>query len=107
MLDEVGAYTSEELAAAADSITRNARPIRTGSAKCRQDLCVRYGRGGTYPKFQFDSKRRPYSEMKAIVVALPDEQGWDRIQWFLNPHAKLHGHSPLEVWGTDRRKRSR
>ncbi len=40
--------------------------------------------------------------MRDIVSALsPDELGWDRLQWFLEPHQRLTGRTPLEVWAED------
>jgi hypothetical protein len=65
---------------------------------------VRFGQAWHYPKFQFDPDLRPYPEIKTILSALPDDQGWDRIQWFLERHEKLQGCTPLEVWTTDRNK---
>jgi hypothetical protein len=43
--------------------------------------------------------------MKSVLAALtPDQQGWDRLQWFLEPHESLRGRTPIEVWKTDRNK---
>jgi len=66
---------------------------------------VRWGREWRYPKFQFDSGRQLYPEMKSVLSALsPDQQGWDRLQWFLHPHERLNGRTPLQVWKSDRQK---
>lgn len=104
MLDQTGSYSSEELAAGAASTTTNASQYAADQRKADKIFGVRFGQAWRYPKFQFDSKRRPYREMKAIIAALPDDQGWDRIQWFLAPHEKLKGRTPLQVWKTDRKK---
>lgn len=104
MLDQTGSYSSEELAAGAASTTTNASQFAADQRKADKIFGVRFGQAWHYPKFQFDSKRRPHPEMKAILSALPDDQGWDRVQWFLEPHEKLKGRTPLQVWKTDRKK---
>jgi hypothetical protein len=105
MLDAVGSFTSEELAAAANSITSNASQFAADQRNAGKLFGVRFGSAWHYPKFQFDSKRNTIPEMKDVLTALsPDEQGWDRLQWFLTPHEKLKGRTPLQVWKTDRQK---
>jgi hypothetical protein len=67
---------------------------------------VRFGREWHYPAFQFDRTQKPieiFDEVKPLLAALsPDERGWDRLQWFLQPHEALNGLTPLEVWRKDR-----
>ncbi|MEJ0034891.1 MAG: hypothetical protein WDO68_02185 [Gammaproteobacteria bacterium] len=105
MLDKVGSYSSEEIAAGAESTTSNASQYAADQRNAGKIFGVRFGQTWHYPKFQFDSRRRPYAEMRDIVTALsPDDLGWDRIQWFLEPHKMLHGKTPLQVWSTDRKK---
>lgn len=104
MLEQVGSYSSEELAAAATSMGTNASQYAADQRKAGTIIGVRFGQTWHHPQFQFDSERRPHPEMKAIIAALPDDQGWDRVQWFLEPHEKLEGRTPLEVWKTDRKK---
>jgi hypothetical protein len=105
MLDKVGSYSSEELASALDSTTSNASQCAADQRNAGKVFGVRYGQKWHSPEFQFDATRKPYKEMKAVLEALsPDARGWDRLQWFLEPHEKLSGHTPLEVWETDRRK---
>lgn len=104
MLDQIGSYSSEELAAGAASTTTNASQYAADQRKAEKIFGVRFGQAWHYPKFQFDSQRRPYPEMRAVLAALPDDQGWDRVQWFLEPHEKLKGRTPLQVWKTDRQK---
>lgn len=105
MLEKVGSYTSEDLAAAADSITSNPSQFAADQRSTGRLFGVRFGQAWHYPKFQFDSKRNIIPEMKDVLTALsPDEQGWDRLQWFLEPHEKLKGRTPLEVWKTDRKR---
>jgi hypothetical protein len=105
MLDKIGSYSSEEIAAGAESTTSNASQYAADQRNAGKIFGVRFGQTWHYPKFQFDSKRRPYAEMRDVVTALsPDDQGWDRIQWFLEPHKMLHGKTPLQVWNTDRKK---
>jgi hypothetical protein len=104
MLNQVGSYSSEELATGAESTTTNASQYAADQREAGKIFGVRFGQAWHYPKFQFDPKRRPYPEMKAIIAALPDDQGWDRVQWFLEPHERLRGKTPLQVWKTDRKK---
>ena len=105
MLHEAGSYSSEELAAAAQSTTTNPSQFAADLRKTGELFGVRFGREWRYPKFQFDSARHIIPDMKLVLKALsPDEQGWDRLQWFLEPHEALAGHAPLKVWKKDRRK---
>ncbi len=105
MLDTVGSYTSEDLAAAAASITSNPSQFAADQRSTGRLFGVRFGQAWHYPKFQFDSKRNTIPEMKDVLTALsPDPQGWDRLQWFLEPHERLKGRTPLEVWKADRKK---
>ncbi len=105
MLATVGSYGSEDLASAWGSTTSNASQLAADQRKAGKVFGVRVGREWRYPKFQFDDARKPFAEMKAIVAALsPDERGWDRLQWFLEPHESLHDKTPLEVWPQDRSK---
>jgi hypothetical protein len=105
MLDKVGALTSEELAASSDSTSPNASQYALDQRKKGRIFGVRFGQKLLYPKFQFDTKRRILPEMKEILRALsPDEKGWDRLQWFLEPHEALKGKTPLEVWPSNRKK---
>ncbi len=105
MLERVGSYNSEDLAAAAASITTNPSQFAADQRSAGKLFGVRFGQAWRYPRFQFDSKRNAFPEMKDVLTALSrDEQGWDRLQWFLEPHEKLRGRTPLEVWNTDRTK---
>jgi hypothetical protein len=62
-------------------------------------LGVHDGRSWRYPRFQFDSHGVPFPEMSEVLAALiGDEHGWDRLQWFLEPHSELGGVTPLECW---------
>ncbi len=105
MLDKVGSYSSEDLATAAGSTTSNASQFAADQRATGAIFGVRFGREWRYPKFQFDSKLQAFSEMKLVLQALsPDEQGWDRLQWFLGPHETLQGRTPLDVWTKNREK---
>lgn len=105
MLQKVGSYLSEDLATAASSTTSNASQLAADQRKPGKVFGVRFGQAWHYPKFQFDSNRQVIPEMRKVLEALsPDEQGWDRLQWFLEPHEKLKGLTPVEVWKTDRNK---
>lgn len=105
MLDAVGSFTSEELATAASSMTRKASQFAADQRKAGKLFGVRFGAAWHYPRFQFDSKRNGAAETKEVLAALsPDEQGWNRLQWFLEPHEKLKGRTPLDAWRTDRMK---
>jgi hypothetical protein len=105
MLDTVGTLTSEELAASGDSMSPNASQYALDQRKKGRIFGVRFGQKLLYPKFQFDTKRRILPEMKEVLAALsPDEKGWDRLQWFLEPHEALKGKSPLEVWPSHKKK---
>jgi hypothetical protein len=105
MLDTVGSFSSEDLAAAAKSMTSNPSQFAADQRGTGEIFGVRFGREWRYPKFQFDAKRHALPEMKTVLRALsPDEQGWDRLQWFLEAHEILRGRTPLEVWKTHRQK---
>jgi hypothetical protein len=105
MLKSVGSFSSEDLAAAAESMTSNPSQFAADQRGTGELFGVRFGREWRYPKFQFDPKRHTLPEMKSVLKALsPDDQGWDRLQWFLEPHEVLRGRTPLEVWKTNRQK---
>ena len=100
-----GTYNSEELATAAESVTTNASQLAADQRNSGRIFGVRLGREWHYPKFQFDAELRAFAELKPILTALtPDVQGWDRLQWFLQPHETLSGRTPLQMWNIDRRK---
>lgn len=41
--------------------------------------------------------------MRDVLTALvPDNRGWDRLRWFLEPNSVLNGRIPMEVWSEDR-----
>jgi hypothetical protein len=105
MLGKVGWYSSEDLAAAAESTTNNPSQFAADQRSTGELFGVPFGKEWCYPKFQFDSRRHTIPEMKPVLEALsPDEQGWDLLQWFLEPHETLRGRTPLEVWKTNRGK---
>jgi hypothetical protein len=105
MLDRVGSYSSEDLASAVASTTKNASQFAADQRDAGRLFGVRFGQAWHYPKFQFDAKRNTLPEMKSVLATLsPDQQGWDRLQWFLESHESLDGRTPLEVWKTDRIK---
>jgi hypothetical protein len=106
MLDEAGGtFSSEDLATAANSTTTNSSQLAADQRGSGKLFGVRWGREWRYPTFQFDAARRLSAEMREVLTALsPDPNGWDRLQWFLQPHERLHGSTPLQVWKTDRRK---
>ncbi len=101
-LERVGTLTSEELATGGASTSPNASQFAADQRARGAIFGVRFGQQWLYPSFQFDETRRIRPEMREIVTALsPDDQGWDRLQWFLEPHQRLGGHTPLEVWTKD------
>jgi len=58
-----------------------------------------------YRQFQFDRSRKPieiFPEVKPLLEALsPDESGWDRLQWTLQPHEGLSGRTEGSRSGGD------
>jgi len=105
LLARVPSFTSEDLAVGGDSISGNASQYALDLRNSGKVFGVRFGRTWHYPKFQFDSRRRPFSEVKQVLAALtPDPKGWDRLQWFVTPHETLKGRTPLQVWKSDRQK---
>jgi hypothetical protein len=106
MLKSVGTLTSEEIASALDSTSSNASQYAADQREAGKLFGVRFGREWHYPAFQFDRTQKPiktFDEMKPLLAALsPDERGWDRLQWFLQPHEALNGLTPLEAWRKDR-----
>jgi hypothetical protein len=80
----------------------NASQFAADQRSRRAIFGIRFGQQWLYPSFQFDKKRHIRPEMREILSALsPDKQGWDRLQWFLEPHERLGGRTPLEVWAND------
>jgi hypothetical protein len=105
LLEKVVSFTSEELATAGGSMSGNASQYALDLRSRGKVFGVRFGRTWHYPKFQFDTQRRALPEMEAVLDALtPDPQGWDRLQWFVTPHERLRGRSPLQMWDSDRNK---
>jgi hypothetical protein len=106
MLKHVETYSSEQLASVLDSASTNASQFAADKRKSNTIFGVRFGRDWLYPRFQFDRAHtplKPFKEMKDVLSALtPDARGWDRLQWFLEPHEALNGRTPLEVWSQDR-----
>jgi len=105
LLSRVATFTSEEIASGGDSISDNASQYALDLRSRGKVFGVRFGRTWHYPKFQFDAQRRAVQEMRAVLEALtPDPKGWDRLQWFVTPHERLQGRTPIEVWNSDRKK---
>ena len=105
MLRKAGTLSSEDVAAGTASTSSNASQCAADLRKAGRVFGVRSGQEWLYPEFQFDNRHRVLPEMEEIVAALsPDEQGWDRLQWFLEPHERLGGKTPLDVWKSDRTK---
>jgi hypothetical protein len=106
MLEQIGGtFSSEEVALAAQSTTNNSSQLAADQRGSGKLFGVRWGREWRYPRFQFDGRRQLYPEMKEVLTALsPDNPGWDRLQWFLQPHEILKGRTPLQVWNSDRGK---
>ncbi len=106
MLNSVGTFTSEEIASALDSATSSASQYAAAQRTTGKIFGVQIGREWHYPQFQFDRSRKPieiFLEAKPLLEALsPDERGWDRLQWSLQPHEGLSGRTPLEIWQRDR-----
>jgi hypothetical protein len=107
MLNSVGTFTREEIASALDSTSSNASQYAADQCTAAKIFGVRFGREWHYPKFQFDRSRKTieiFPEVKPLVAALsPDESGgWDRLQWFLQPHEGLSGRTAIEMWQKDR-----
>ena len=99
-----GTFSSEDVAMAAQSTTTNSSQLAADQRGSGKLFGVRWGREWRYPSFQFDGDRRLYPEMRDVLTALsPDNAGWDRLQWFLQPHVKLKGRTPLQIWSSDRR----
>jgi hypothetical protein len=98
MLSRVPCLTADELAAEVPSSSvpgQLAKALRTAG----KAFGVHDGRRWRYPRFQFDSHGNPFPEMSEDLAALiGDEQGWDRLQWFLEPHSAVGGGTPLERW---------
>jgi hypothetical protein len=106
MLEQIGGtFSSEDVALAAQSTTTNSSQLAADQRGSGKLFGVRWGREWRYPRFQFDDRRQLYPQMREVLSALsPDNPGWDRLQWFLQPHEKLKGRTPLQVWNSDRRK---
>jgi hypothetical protein len=106
MLNSVSAFTSEEIASALDSNSWNASQYAADQRTAGKIFGVRFGREWHCPQFQFDRSRKPieiFPEVKPLLEALsPDERGWDRLQWIVQPHEGLSGRTPLEIWQKDR-----
>ena len=102
LLKQVGTLSSEDIARGGGSTSANASQFAADQRNRGAIFGVRFGQQWLYPSFQFDGAHRIRPEMRDIVSALsPDELGWDRLQWFLEPHQRLTGRTPLEVWAED------
>jgi hypothetical protein len=105
LLGRFPSFVSEDLAAGGDSTSDNPSQYALDLRNSAKVFGVRFGRVWHYPKFQFDSNKRPHPEMKQVLASLaPDPKGWDRLQWFVTPHEHLRGKTPLQVWSSDRQK---
>jgi|GEM_PF-1602701 len=102
MLKQVPAYSIGEIAGFFETTSVNACQTAADLRKAKRLFGVRAGWSWRYPKFQFDCAPGIHSEMRSILTKLPDEHGWNRLQWFLAPHILLNGETPLEVWSRDR-----
>jgi hypothetical protein len=106
MLNCVGTFTSEEIASALDSVNSSASQFAAAQRSAGKIFGVQIGGEWHYPHFQFDRSRKPiaiFPEVKPLLEALsPNERGWDRLQWILQPHEGLSGRTPLEMWKSDR-----
>lgn len=99
MLDRVRSLSSEELALKVESTARNASQVGHDLRKAGRIFGVRFGREWHYPNFQFGPDGTPYGEVSEILTHLsPDDRGWDRLQWLLEPNPNLGGQVPVEVF---------
>ena len=99
MLSRAPCFTSHELTTGQASTTTDSNKLGSDLRRSGKVFAVCRGQSWYYPKFQFDHDGLPFSEMSEVLTALRgDERGWDRLQWFLEPHLGLDGRTPLEVW---------
>lgn len=99
MLDRVKYLMSEDLASKVESTARNASQVGNDLRKAGKLFGVRFGREWYYPAFQLGPDGKPYAELSEILTHLsPDERGWDRLQWFLEPNPILGGRVPVEAF---------
>lgn len=102
LVQRVPMFLFDEIAASFEPANCNASHRAEDLRKARSVFGVRVGWAWRYPKFQFDARRRVHPEMHEVLLKLPDDLGWRRLEWFLMPHEALNGDSLLSVWRRDR-----
>jgi hypothetical protein len=102
LLERVPTFSIREISGSFDLTNCNASQRAADLRKMRRLFGVRAGWTWRYPKFQFDASRHVHLEMREVLVKLPDDLGWNRLEWFLSPHEALGGETPLTVWRRDR-----
>lgn len=59
-----------------------------------------------FPQWQLDSTGRPSTALSEVLALLRGQygvsggertSGWEELEWFLRPHARLRGSSPSEI----------
>lgn len=104
LLAEVPTYSAMEIGAACDSSNSNLSQ-RAAELRISQRLFgLRSGWTWRYPKFQFGDGLKTFVEMRQVLLNLPDEQGWERLQWFMTPRDELAGSTPMDAWSTHRQQ---
>ena len=104
LLAEVPTYSAIEIGRACDSMNCNLSQRAAELRMTHRLFGLRAGWSWRYPKFQFGPELHIYPEMRQILLNLPDEQGWERLQWFITPSESLHGRTPLEAWPDERKQ---
>lgn len=103
LLAEVPTWSATDIGNACDSMNSNLSQRAAELRTTHRLFGLRAGWSWRYPKFQFGPELHIYPEMRQVLLNLPDEQGWERMQWFVTPSEGLGGRTPLEVWHDDRK----
>jgi hypothetical protein len=98
-LEQANVIDSEAVAALRGSMSANPSQVALDLRKSGGAFGVKCGKEYRYPKFQFDERGNIRPEVPRIRAALGDDpQGWDTLQWFLEPNEVLDGRTPIEVF---------
>ncbi len=98
LLAEIPTYSATEIGAACDSSNSNLSQRAAELRIAHRLFGLRSGWTRRYPTFQFGADLKVFPEMRQVLLNLPDEQGWERLQWFMTPRDELNGKTPLEAW---------
>jgi hypothetical protein len=97
VIDEIGAYTSTELADLNGSKAKDRSKLATNWRSEGKVFTVLYNSRNVFLAFQFGPDGRPLPVIGEVITALKGWSGWEIAAWFLRPHGLLGQAQPIDL----------